>query len=101
MRRNLRYRLPTLTVKIDGVEYQATDWSLGGLAVEGYRGPCHPGAHIVGTLRIKGVERPLAFKATVVRKDRALGVLALRFHDLDDEAFDALGGAAARRLAER
>ena len=37
-RRDRRLPLPIFTVRLDGVNYQTMNWSLGGLLIEGYRG---------------------------------------------------------------
>ena len=107
-RRDIRRARPTLLVAVCDLRLTTRDWSLGGLALEVGRtvaARLKLGDEVVGTISSDGVEAPeMPFTASVVRRDRVSGIVALRFCDLPGETFTMLerlllqpqpGGAAS------
>ena len=93
-RRDVRRARPKLMVAVCGLRLTTRDWSLGGLALEVGRRAVRRlglGDEVRGTLAddVAGTpERP--FTATVVRRDRVGGIVALRFCHLPGETFTML-----------
>lgn len=85
-RRHHRVTAP-LFVWIDGKRYRATDWSLGGLRVDGYPGEL-PGAgaelkfHL--TLPFQGFDVSFDVKAEVVRISQETQMVAVRFTEIGE-----------------
>jgi hypothetical protein len=98
-RRDRRYALPTLTIAIGDNEYPTDNWSLGGFQLTAAL-PLAVGDAVIGTLRIEGSD-PLAFTASVVRRDATAGSLGFHFQDLSPLALPMLDRALARRLGPR
>jgi hypothetical protein len=99
-RRDRRYPIPTLRLKIGDNEHASGNWSLGGFMLLDYPGPVRAGAIIEGELRFEGT--PAAqFVAEVMRVGPAEGEIGARFRDLNDAAFDLLDRALVRRLFRR
>ena len=96
-RRDRRYALPSLVVKLDGREYDLDNWSLGGFHLPG-KLPLKIGAVVNGVLRIAKGDS-VEFSARLVRKDEATDALAFQFHDLSNEVVSRLDRALARRMA--
>ena len=96
-RRDKRRLKPTLAISIDDVTYITSDWSLGGLLLSGYYGQRQQGEDIEAELRVVTETEKHAFKAGVVRRSVAEGLMALRFTDLSDGAFALLEGLSTGR----
>ena len=96
-RRDKRRLNPTLVISIDDVTYVTSDWSLGGLLLSGYYGQRHQGEEIEAELRVVTETEKHAFKASVVRRSVAEGLMALRFTELSDGAFALLEGLSTGR----
>lgn len=85
-RRHHRVTAP-LFVWIDGKRYRATDWSLGGLRVDGFPGEL-PGAgaelkfHL--TLPFQGFDVSFDVKAEVVRTSQETQMVAVRFTEIGE-----------------
>jgi hypothetical protein len=89
-RRDRRQPSPALEVTLDGNRYRTVDWSLGGALLADYFGPLAPGDQVSGSLQVLADLSTHPFKAVVVRRDSALGQLALNFTDISHGAFSAL-----------
>lgn len=89
-RRDRRQLSPALEVTLDGSPYRTVDWSLGGVLLSEYFGPLAPGDEVSGSLQVLADLSTHPFKAVVVRRDSALGQLALNFTEISNEAFSAL-----------
>jgi hypothetical protein len=99
LRRDRRYALPPLTIAIGDQDYTTDNWSLGGFQLTAPLA-LMIGDAVTGTLRFEAGD-PLAFTASVVRKDDPPGSLGFRFQDLSPLALTMLDRALARRLAPR
>jgi hypothetical protein len=85
LRRDRRYLMPVLDVTIGEGHYQALNWSMGGLLIDGV---CHDiGSRVRGTVGLSGSREIMPFAATVVRIDPAFGSCAICF---DDPSFEHL-----------
>jgi hypothetical protein len=98
MRRDRRYPLPQLTLTIDGTEYAAANWSLGGFLLPA--GMLQPsiGSILVGAMRFHD-GRAVEFRAEVVRVEADPVLVGARFQELSDEAFTLLDRALGRKMA--
>ncbi len=95
-RRDARQLSPALEISLDGDKYRTIDWSLGGALVADYYGPRAPGDEVAGRVQVLTDTNSYPFKAVVVRRDSALGQLALNFTDLSPDAFSILEGFMMR-----
>ena len=100
MRRDRRYALPPLAVSINGTEFTARNWSLGGFQLS--QGPSVAlGAHIGGTIRVAGDGKPYNFTAEAVRRGNGAHGMSFRFRGLSPDLITALDRAVMRRFAGR
>ena len=92
-RRDIRRALPKLTIRIDPLEFQTRDWSLGGFALAGTaKTPLlfEIDEEVSGWFTIENRTGSFAFRARTVRFDDAAGVAGFRFLDMDPETFTVL-----------
>jgi len=85
-RRHHRVTAP-LFVTVGGHRIKASDWSLGGLRVDGFPGVqprLYTPIDLVLTLPFQGFDVTYDAKAEVVRNDPASGMFAVRFDELGD-----------------
>jgi hypothetical protein len=94
-RRDRRYLLPVV-VTLDGVEYAAANWSLGGFLIEG---SLFAANRFEGTLTIPAQGASFDFTAEVVR--RSPEGTGFRFIERSPELFGALDRLIGQRLAGR
>lgn len=100
MRRDRRYALPRVALTLGDAEYEARNWSLGGLLLE--RGPSLTvGGRVAGALRVAGRDEVFPITAEAVRRDKAAGLLACRFIEPSPEMVGALDAAVAARFLRR
>src|SRR5689334_6385392 len=97
MRRDRRYPLPQLTLAIDGAEYVATNWSLGGFLLPAGTMQPEIGAVLRGTMRFRD-GKAAEFLAEIVRIEGDPPLIGARFQELSDSAFDLLDRALGRRM---
>jgi PilZ domain len=89
-RRDMRRSSSTLEVSFEGGCYRTIDWSLSGVLLSDYFGPLAPGDQVSGSFLVVANMASHPFKAVVVRRDSALGQLALNFTDISNSAFSML-----------
>jgi multidrug resistance efflux pump len=85
-RRHHRVTAP-LYVTVDGHSLRATDWSLGGLRLDGYPGPLpDPGAQIALHLSLpfQGFDVSFTCQAEVVRRDPATRMFAVQYTEIGE-----------------
>ncbi len=97
LRRDRRYAVPPLTVRLGAAEFISTNWSLGGFLLAGEM-TIEIGAKVAGSLSIDG-RTSYEFAAELVRRDGELGTWGFHFLELSPAALSALDRALARRLA--
>lgn len=99
-RRDRRYEIPPLQVAIGGAIYTTTNWSLGGVLLDGYKGVRRPGESVqVNLIAHDGdVAYQHAAETEVVRVGPAPGELALHFKRMDPETLDTLEHLIMGRL---
>lgn len=79
LRRDRRYFAPRIEVRIGNGQYDAINWSMGGLLIDGI---CNDiGGRVRGTYGIAGSRDGMPFAATVVRIEPELGNCAICFDD--------------------
>jgi hypothetical protein len=100
MRRDRRYPMPQLHLMIEGAEYLVTNWSLGGFLIAGVGAALEVGLVVTGTMRFADTKWA-PFRAEVVRFEAETGLLAARFQELSDSAFDLLDRALVRKIGRR
>jgi hypothetical protein len=96
-RRDHRYPRPTLFLLVGDRHYVCANWSLGGFLLRDYAGAATVGAIIAGEMRFEGTGAA-PFKAEAVRVGPQPGILAARFRELEDAAFDLLDRGISRKL---
>lgn len=86
-RRHYRVSAP-LTIAIEGVPFNAADWSLGGFRISGYQGRLEvgDGAACLLSIPFQGFQVSFEARATVRRRDPRDGTLACEFSDLNERA---------------
>lgn len=83
-RRAARQAYPRLRVRIDGRRYHASDWSLGGLRIDGFRGQLRRLERVAGTVAIPGGPKgPFVAEVMWQREDR----VGLRFLEVAPGVF--------------
>ena len=96
-RSDKRLQSPGLEISLDDGSYQTKNWSLGGVLVEDYYGSLAPGDEVDGTVQLLPDTSSHPFKAVVVRRETAVGHLALSFIELSESAFALLESAMMGR----
>jgi hypothetical protein len=87
LRRDRRYLLPALDVTIGEFKFNAINWSMGGLLIDGV---CHDiGSRVRGSFGLFGSSEPMPFAATVVRIEPETGSCAICFDDPSLQHFEA------------
>lgn len=92
-RRHHRVTAPLSVTIAEGETYTTTDWSLGGLLLEGLPAP-HPDAGIDVSLTLdlpfQGFDIAFEVNGHVVRSDEVTGLIAFEFIDLPERARDLM-----------
>lgn len=99
-RRDRRFDAPSIHVEFDGLTFTTQDWTLGGVSLSPYRGPCLPGDRLSLLMVATVGERTLRHRveAEVVRVDPVKEQLAAQFVRLDANAVDTLEGLMTGRM---
>ena len=100
MRRDRRYASPPLTVVIDGGDYRARNWSLGGFLLDAAPAVTASG-RITGQIKVAGRTDSFGMTAEAVRRDDRAGTLACRFVDPSPSMVSALDSAVMARFLGR
>jgi hypothetical protein len=98
LRRDRRYPVPPLVVKISGRDYLAINWSLGGFLIEARDLGLAPGDGIAGTLFMPDTSRICDFTAEIVWAGGDDGLAGAKFTELASEAVEALDNCMAKWL---
>ena len=85
-RQHARVAAPAMVVTIDGVNYTALDWSLGGCRIKGEAAQFRLRQHIQGHLQLDGADERGEFMAEVVRIVEN-GDVGLRWLELSPHIF--------------
>ena len=89
-RAHVRYAIPRLTITHDGVEYQTTDWSLGGFKLDDFEATLRIGKKLEGKIRLEDGEKG-EFSAEIINID-ACGNISVRFLAITPSVFLAMSG---------
>lgn len=92
-RRDKRWRLPPLSVRIGDQDCHTENYSLGGMLVTGYSRPPSVGTELSGMMRLPESEDPsdtAPFQAMVVRRGKKADEVAVQFTRLSPNAFSLL-----------
>jgi len=100
LRRDRRYASPPITLALDGGDYPARNWSLGGFLLDGAPAIGADGI-ISGRLRVAGRTDFFPVKARAIRRDDQAGTLACRFVDPSPTMVTALDAAVMARFLGR
>lgn len=88
--------IPVLDVMIGESRYQAINWSMGGLLIDGV---CHDiGSRVRGSFALSGSRELMPFAATVVRIDPEYGSCAIVFDDPSFEHIESTENLFADQL---
>jgi hypothetical protein len=102
-RRDKRLPLPIFTIRLDGLVCDTVNWSLGGLLVSGYEGGHKTDDLIDVDIKIKDASGDYAMKITarVTRADPKVGVIALRFEEMNPVVYDFFERSFAARFRKK
>ena len=89
-RAHVRYGIPGLTITYDGVDYTATDWSLGGFKLDDFRATLYVGRKLDGKISLESGEKG-EFSAEIINIDDS-GNISVRFLAITPNVFLAMGG---------
>ncbi|MCP4471275.1 MAG: hypothetical protein GY815_11425 [Gammaproteobacteria bacterium] len=89
-RAHVRYEIPGLTITHDGVDYTATDWSLGGFKLDDFRATLYVGKKLEGKISLEGGEKGV-FSAEIINIDDS-GNISVRFLAITPSVFLAMSG---------
>ena len=97
-RRDRRYPVPPLLVRIQGRDYPALNWSLGGFQIEAEDLALALGDGVEGILHMPEMSRSCSFVAEIVWTGRERGAVGARFTALAPDAVGLLDGYMAHWL---
>ena len=102
-RRDKRLPLPVFTVRVDGLNCDTVNWSLGGLLVSGYTGRNKADDLIDVDIKIKDTTGDFAMKITarVIRVDERSEQIALRFEEMSPLIYDFFQSSFSARFRNR
>ena len=89
-RAHVRYVIPRLTIIHNGVEYQTTDWSLGGFKLDDFEETLRTGKELEGEIILEGGEKG-EFSAEIISIDTS-GDIRVRFLAITPKVFLAMSG---------
>ncbi|MBE7635559.1 hypothetical protein GUA87_01790 [Sneathiella sp. P13V-1] len=100
-RKDRRYDMPRLSLKIGDKEFETFDWSLGGFRIPDFKGRPPVGEVMrVTELCYSDTHRvPVNCEVTVTRVVLGKNQVAFSFKTIDDTAFDFLESASLQRLS--
>ncbi|USG62198.1 PilZ domain-containing protein [Sneathiella marina] len=101
-RKDHRYEIPKLHLKIADQEFDTYDWSLGGFRIDDYKGRPPVGELVTISQMAYAPDTTADVHATAVVTRILLGKnqVAFAFNKLDDKSFDLLEVASMRRLSQ-
>jgi hypothetical protein len=97
-RRDRRYPVPPLLVRIEGRDYPAVNWSLGGFQIEAGDLALALGDGVEGTLHMSETRRSCSFVAEIVWTGGQPGMVGAKFTALAPNAVELLDGYMAHWL---
>ena len=97
-RRDRRYPVPPLLVRIQGRDYPALNWSLGGFQIEAEDLALALGDGVEGILHMPEMSRSCNFVAEIVWTGRERGAVGASFTALAPNAVELLDGYMAHWL---
>jgi hypothetical protein len=101
-RRDRRLPLPLFTVRLDEVNYQTMNWSLGGLLIEGYAGQRTAGDAVQISIKAKDANADFRMKIAVnVIRVVPNESIALQFEAMSTEIYEFFERCFADRFKRR
>ena len=99
-RHHERTAVPVITVGVDGVVYEAVNWSFGGFLIKGYEGTLTPGSLFdIKEIGAAGREmNAVDVRARVTRTNPGEKELVVTFLDLDGRAYKLLHDFMTERM---
>ncbi len=94
-RRDRRYPVPPLVIRIAERDYPATNWSLGGFQVDASDLALAIGDGVGGLLHMVEINRSCSFVAEIIWTDSERGVVGAKFTELAPNAVELLDGYMA------
>ncbi len=94
-RRDRRYPVPPLMVRIGGCDYPATNWSLGGFQIDASDLALAVGDGVEGLLHMVEMDRSCSFVAEIVWTGTERGTVGAKFTELPPNAVGLLDGYMA------
>ena len=94
-RRDRRYPVPPLVVRISERDYPAVNWSLGGFQIEARDLALAVGDGVEGTLHMSGMNRSCSFVGEIIWARGERGIVGAKFTALAPNAVDLLDGYMA------
>jgi hypothetical protein len=97
-RRDRRYPVPPLVIRITERDYPAVNWSLGGFQIDASDLALAVGDGVEGLLHMVGMDRSCNFVAEIIWTGREQGTVGARFMELAPNALELLDGYMAHWL---
>jgi hypothetical protein len=94
-RRDRRYPVPPLAVRIQGRDYPALNWSLGGFQIQAGDLALAVGDGVEGILYMSEMSRSCSFVAEIIWTRREQGAVGAKFTALPPNAVELLDGYMA------
>lgn len=94
-RRDRRYPVPPLVVRIMGRDYPALNWSLGGFQIDGSDLALAVGDGVEGVLHMSEMSRSCSFVGEIIWGGGEPGTVGVRFTALAPNAVELLDGYMA------
>jgi len=89
-RRDRRYPVPPILVRIQGRDYKSLNWSLGGFRIEARDLGLAVGDGIAGSLHMIQIDHTCDFTAEIIWADREEGDVGARFVEIAPDGLAAL-----------
>ncbi|HTZ78690.1 MAG TPA: PilZ domain-containing protein [Stellaceae bacterium] len=98
-RRDRRYPVPPILVRVQGRDYKSLNWSLGGFRIDARDLGLAVGDGIAGSLQMTHIDHTCDFIAEIVWTHREEGDVGAKFTEIAPDCLNALDRALSRWLA--
>jgi len=100
-RRDRRYPVPPLVVRIQARDYTSVNWSLGGFRIDASDLALAVGDGVAGTLHMTHIDHTCAFTAEIIWTQREEGDIGAKFVEIAPDCVAALDRMLSHWMARR